>query len=123
MFLFYLKKEEIKSDNCDLIINIRKDINNNKELFDIFSSYLQFPTYFGQNWDAFYDCLCDLEHLHKNKILILHEDLPFKEFEEERKIYIEMLFDLGSFFSSDPIYKIDAAFPLMQKSAIINSQA
>lgn len=32
-------------------------------LFTGVAQALQFPSYFGQNWDAFYDCICDLEWL------------------------------------------------------------
>lgn len=112
MFLFYSKKEEINSKECDLVICVKKGVKRKEELFEIFSSKLQFPIYFGENWDAFYDCLCDLKNFHKRKILILHEELPFKESKEERKIYIDLLFDFESFFSSDPSYKIDIAFPV-----------
>jgi RNAse (barnase) inhibitor barstar len=119
MFLFYYRKEEINQKEYDLVIHIKRNIDSKSELFESFSSQLQFPAYFGQNWDAFYDCLCDLTRLHKTKFLILHEDLPFRERAEERKIYIDLLFDIDS-VSLDLDYKIDVAFPVTHQEPIRN---
>ncbi len=33
-----------------------------------------FPDYFGHNWDAFYDCLVDLEHDKGEGLLVLLRD-------------------------------------------------
>src|SRR4051794_14218909 len=38
--------------------------------FDESAAALQFPYYFGENWDAFHDCVTDLEWLHANKVVI-----------------------------------------------------
>ena len=54
-----------------------KDCSNKKELFNTFSSKLQFPNYFEKNWDAFDECLNDLEWLHSNQYVLF-----FKNFEE-----------------------------------------
>jgi RNAse (barnase) inhibitor barstar len=35
---------------------------------------LVFPDYFGQNWDAFYDCLVDLEHDKGEGLLVVLRD-------------------------------------------------
>jgi len=36
---------------------------------------LQFPSYFGQNWDAFYDCLTDLVQRAGERLVIAFDDL------------------------------------------------
>lgn len=37
--------------------------------FDEVAAAFQFPYYFGENWDAFYDCLTDLEWLRADGVL------------------------------------------------------
>ena len=38
------------------------------------SASLQFPYYFGENWPALDECLCDLEWLRFEKLLIIIDD-------------------------------------------------
>ena len=42
--------------------------------FQEVSAALQFPSYFGENWAAFDECLCDLEWLHFDKLIIMVDD-------------------------------------------------
>ena len=54
-----------------------KDCSNKKALLNTFSSKLKLPDYFGNNWDAFDECLNDLEWLDSNQYVLF-----FKNFEE-----------------------------------------
>ena len=83
-----------KSSNELFLISIDgKDCSNKKALFNTFSSKLQFPDYFGDNWDAFNDCFNDLEWLDSNQYVLF-----FKNFEEtltqdidELEIFLEII--------------------------------
>lgn len=66
------------------------------------SSFLQefaikfhFPSYFGNNWDAFYDCLTDLEWFDvKNTLVIYPHSTVFKtSCPEDWRIALDILFD------------------------------
>lgn len=38
------------------------------------SASFQFPYYFGENWDAFDECICDLEWLNVSSIFLVIDD-------------------------------------------------
>ncbi|MEU8434681.1 barstar family protein [Streptomyces sp. NPDC029216] len=49
-----------------------QDMPDEVSMFQHFSEVLKFPEYFGWNWNAFYDCVRDLEWLSAdNRILII----------------------------------------------------
>lgn len=79
-------------DNTTKIITIETGITSKQQLFDVYNEKLNFPSYFGNNWDAFYDCLVNVP----GKILIIHEDMPLVNFENDLKIYLDTLKDILS---------------------------
>jgi RNAse (barnase) inhibitor barstar len=64
---------------------------------------LRFPDYFGHNWDAFYDCLIDLEHEKGEGILLLmREASGFARTEpEEFAAALDTLQDATEFWDDD----------------------
>ena len=92
-----------------------KEIRSEQQLFAGVSQALQFPEWFGYNWDAFNDCLRDLEWLPgKGYVLILHDSKSFwtqatdvagnlvetwlfcTEYWQERKVPFHLIFLLDS---------------------------
>ncbi|MDR1763281.1 MAG: barstar family protein [Dysgonamonadaceae bacterium] len=69
-------------------------IGNNLSKEDLMNNYytkFKFP-YFGFNWDALWDCLCDLDWIGLKDIIIYHEVLPKLE-DKDFKIYFKILRD------------------------------
>jgi hypothetical protein len=48
-----------------------RKMRTTQALFDEVSAALQFPHYFGENWHAFEDCICDLDWLLPSQGIIL----------------------------------------------------
>ena len=78
-------------NNHALYLNIRPKIANKNELYDAYSLY--FPDYFGRNWDAFWDCVCDFSWESSYHIYIVHTDVPLLEQPAALQTYLEILCD------------------------------
>jgi len=59
------------------------------ELLSAISEQLNFPEYFGGNFDALSECLADLSWLQYSKIVLLHEGVPLSG--EDSSIYLRVL--------------------------------
>jgi len=70
-------------------------------LFAEFARALDFPDYFGHNWDALEECLADFEWLPaKGYILLIHDaEVVLPEDEEEYETLLEILSDAGEAWS------------------------
>ena len=66
---------------------------NKERLFQEWASALQFPDYFGHNWDAFDECLGDLEWLPGTSynFFITNIDRVLENSIDEFKIFVEIL--------------------------------
>lgn len=63
------------------------------ELFRAYGQGLDAPNgYFGENWNAFLDCICELDWIKTPEVFIIHRDLPQLS-REDTVIYLEILRD------------------------------
>jgi hypothetical protein len=71
-------------------------------LFAEFAQALDFPDYFGQNWDALEECLADLEWLPgKGYVLLLTSaELVLPDDEEDYATFLEVMSDAGEAWGS-----------------------
>lgn len=51
-----------------------KRCRTEESFFAEISASFQFPYYFGENWAAMDECLCDLEWLHVRRIFVIIDD-------------------------------------------------
>jgi RNAse (barnase) inhibitor barstar len=79
-------------DDTAIVVRLPKGIRSKQKLLNVLADKLQFPHYFGNNWDALEECLGDLSWLPGGQpVVIVHEDLPFGERSENRRIYVAIL--------------------------------
>ena len=71
---------------------VPKSIRSKDELLDLLSRTLSFPGTFGSNWDALFDCLCDLSWIAEKRVVIAHENLPLLP-RRELEAYLDVLND------------------------------
>ena len=67
------------------------------KLFAEWAQALEFPDYFGRNWDALEECLADLEWLSAKGYILLITDAEglLPDDEEEYETFLEILRDAG----------------------------
>lgn len=66
--------------------------------------------YFGENWDAFNDCLLDLDWIAERDIHIVHHGLPSLS-QKDRVIYLDILQKAVAIWADDSTAKLQRGFP------------
>ena len=94
-----------------------KDIGSTDYLINALFYTLSFPGYFGFNWNALYDCMCDFSWIREKHIVIFHEELPRIE-QRDLKIYLEVLRDACKSWQGDSEHVVEVIFMKEDKLAI-----
>lgn len=74
-FTYDLSKISIRPSD-DFVAVVPLGLDTKEKLFDALGKELNFPSYFGRNWDALLDCLRDFSWIEKRRIIIIHRDIP-----------------------------------------------
>jgi RNAse (barnase) inhibitor barstar len=73
-----------------------------ESLFREYVREFHFPEYFGYNWDAFYECMRELEGIPAPAYLTVveHSDQVLSENSRDLAVYLELLADIGKYWSN-----------------------
>ncbi len=86
-----------------VIVPLSAHIRTKRALLGVMRKALQFPGYFGNNWDALHDCLRDGSWLpNHTEIVLRHDSLPFAATSRHRATYLELVQSLLEFPAESP---------------------
>jgi RNAse (barnase) inhibitor barstar len=105
-----------QSDNS-FVVFISKDVKSEDELFEELYKKLNFPDYFGFNWNAVYDCLRDFHWIQNKGIVLIHTEIPQIE-ENDLKVYLEILKDAVQDWQTDEEHYLEVIFPKSSEDAL-----
>lgn len=86
-----------------------------EELYDI----LKLPGYFGFNWDALYDCLCDFHWIEAHQIIIAHNVLPDLS-TNDFKTYLGVLHDATEMWGSNKEHSLEVRFNQVNEILVLS---
>ena len=95
----YILKQDLKNlineVGGKLFILEGRNMQTEESLHNEFSNKLNFPSYYGKNWDAFNDCISDLSWLNTESVRIVIDNFNdvLPENEKGKKILVEILQD------------------------------
>jgi RNAse (barnase) inhibitor barstar len=102
---------------------IPASVRSKQKLLRILADQLQFPAYFGNNWDALEECLRDLSWLPAGNVEIHHRDIPFPPGSQDRRIYLQILEAASAFWANSNIRRLERVFPADCQAEVLAASA
>ena len=104
--------------NGAFFVRIPGGIKGIDNLFSAYESELKLPSYFGRNWNAFYECLITLDWVAEREIIITHVDVPQMR-EDDLKIYLSVLRDAAGDWKSTDEHFLTILFPPIHSATVL----
>ena len=80
--------EEFRVDSLNVVLGQRA--MTKEHFLEKIGEKLHFPDYYGKNWDALDECLCDLSWIQSKVVRLVFLHLPLED-KEELKTLLEIL--------------------------------
>ncbi len=109
---------KISNNGYNRVAWVPLKIPDRQALFNILAHDLDFPQYFGYNWDALYNLLCDLSWISQRRVVIIHEGLSFQLADKELRAYLELLIDAVKSWGSKESHELAVIFPLSSQKKV-----
>jgi len=110
--------EQIPFADDALIGVVEAGISDATSLLRCIAIALDFPSYFGGNWNALYDCLRDFHWTEKKHIFLFHRDVPSLS-PQELRTYLNILRDAAADWKPDESHVLHVAFEAGDKEAVL----
>jgi RNAse (barnase) inhibitor barstar len=94
-----------------VVAEMPSGITSKATLLKELARHLRFPDYFGVNWDALDECICDLSWLPPGTILLRHLDLPLASDVSNAKTYLSILANAVRELSGSSTHTLAVVFP------------
>lgn len=103
---------------ADLEVQIDGSRLTKEALLATLSDGLDFPSYFGNNWDALEDLLNDLSWLKERRIALRHTSLPTSMSDEDLATYLSVLSLAAEAWGGRSTHELIVAFPLAARTVV-----
>ena len=98
------------SEEDFLFVFVKDEIYGKKNLLEFFRGVLNMPGYFGDNWDAFEECMFDLSWIKQKFIFIIHLKFPDIK-DNEIKIYQDILASASNYHAKNNEHELLVIYP------------
>jgi hypothetical protein len=89
------------------------------ELMNAVATVMDFPVYFGHNWNALFDCMTDFNWIKEKSVFLIHAEVPALEF-DDLTMYIDILMDAVQDWKEGEQHEFFVIFPSSVKTEILN---
>src|SRR5260221_8444864 len=107
----FIFEEDAASESAAVCIILPSNIKSKEALLAMLATQFNFPDYFGENWDAFDECIRDLSWLPIGEVKVKHADVPLANDVRNAKIYLEILRGAVRDMSKSDVHPLSVVFP------------